>query len=346
MKANAEAERYPGIIKERLGIEVTTQCNIDCSHCFARAGISEPSSLSIELAKEIIGEGYSMGYRHLHITGGEPLLWEGLLEILDYGFELGYKTVFLNTNGTLLTKKVNRQLAKYHGLSVSVSLEGTEALHEHLRGVGFYAQTVRGIERALDAGINLDIFTTACKSLLPELPHFAEDLIQNFPGIDYLTLIQLISPNNGLFALSEELLEPEDFLKLVDKVSLLNLMGLRTHLLNNPLAFVASKLLKIHWVPRSEPLYSEGSLIVKANRDICFSHSSEDSFGKFDSNMIAKVLTSKGYRKGVAPDEKTCPSCQYFELCMENGMIRPSEFYWNIHSGVPYCQKVLNSIEQ
>ena len=79
--------------KERLSIEVTTRCNSACSYCFVRAGASKHSSLSVDIVKEIIVDGFSTGYRHLHITGGEPLLWEGLFEILDYAFEIGFKTI-------------------------------------------------------------------------------------------------------------------------------------------------------------------------------------------------------------------------------------------------------------
>ncbi|MBL7224703.1 MAG: radical SAM protein [Desulfobacteraceae bacterium] len=344
MNGNVEAESYPGVIEERLSIEVTTHCNIDCSHCFARAGMSKRTSLSVDLVKEIIDEGYNVGYRHLHITGGEPLLWEGLFEALDYAFDVGYQTVFLNTNGTVLTEDVSSRLTTYDGLSISVSLEGTEALHDHLRGEGSYSRTVRGIERALDGDIGLCIFATACKSLLPELSHFTDNLYKKFPNIEDLTLIQLIPAGDGVFSLSEELLEPEDFLQLVDMVSLLNLLGQRTRFLNNPLAYVASKLLKILWIPRSAPLYSEGSMIVMANRDICLSHSSRDSFGKYELGIIEKILASDGYRKAVAPDGITCPPCKYAELCIENGMDRPSEWCWVIQPDVPYCQAVLDSV--
>jgi MoaA/NifB/PqqE/SkfB family radical SAM enzyme len=344
MNRNVEEETYPGVIEERLGIEVTTHCNIDCLHCFARAGNAEHLSLPIEIVKDIIIEGYNIGYRHLHITGGEPLLWKGLFEVLDYAFDMEYQTVFLNTNGTLLSEDVCSKLAVYDGLSISVSLEGTESIHDRLRGEASFRRTVQGIERALGAAIDLSVFSTACKSLLPELPHFADDLYKKFPGIKYLTLIQLIPITDGVFALSEELLEPADFLQLVDTVSLLNLLGHRTCFLNNPLAYVASKLLKILWIPRSAPLYSEGSMIVMANRDMCLSHSSRASFGKFESGMIGKVLASGEYKKAVAPDETTCPSCKYATFCTENGMIRPPEWCWDIHSDGLYCLKVLNSV--
>ena len=343
MKNKIGALSFGGVLNNRLSIEVTTRCNIDCTHCFARAGVSKTSSLPLEVAKRIIAEGYHIGYRHLHITGGEPLIWDELFEALDYAFFLGYQTVFLNTNGTLLTNHFSGKLAAYGGVSVSVSLEGSEALHDYMRGKDSYTAALQGIEKAIDDDIPLSIFTTACKSLLPELPNFADKLYMKFPRIKELVLIQLISPKNDYFPLSDELLEPEDLLQLIDTVSLLNLLGLRTRFLNNPLVCVAAKLLRILWVPHSEPLFSEGSMIVMANRDMRLSHSSRGNFGKYELGMIENVLASDGYRNAVAPDGKTCPLCKYFELCKESGMVRPSEGFWNTQSDVLYCQKVLDS---
>lgn len=342
MTDNLGQEIYHDCRKETLGIEVTTYCNSACSHCFARAGIFERSSLSIELVKDIITEGYNAAYHHLHITGGEPLLWEGLFGVLDCAFDLGYETVFLNTNGKLLSEAVCKRFVSYEGLSVSVSLDGPEALHDRVRGEGSYRLTVKNIEKALDVGLDLFIFTTVRKSLLKGLPHFADEIYKRFPGIKYLSLIQLIRVKDDTFDLSKELLDPDDFLKLVWTVSLLNVYGLQTHVLNNPLACVASKLLKMPWIPHSHPLYREGSIIVMANRDITLSHSSRDSFGKFEAGMLIKVLDSDVYRDATVPDKATCSTCKYHRVCMENSMLRPSEWFRDVHAEVPYCKKVLD----
>jgi len=341
MNQDSKGKTCPAFGEERLGVEVTTHCNSACLHCFVRAGSSGRSSLSLDVVKGIIAEGFGAGYRHLHITGGEPLLWEWLFDTLDRCFAMGYKAVSMNTNGTLLTKDATRKLAAYDGLSISVSLEGTQVLHDRLRGEGSYGRTIRGIEKAIDAGIDLAIFTTVRRSLIPSLPEFADGLYRNFPGINYLTLIQLIRVNDGFFALSEELLEPEDFLELVRTVACLNLCGLKTEVLKNPLVNVAAKLLGMPWIPRAYPLYREGSMVVKANRHLSLSHSIKDSFGRYRPGMIHKVLASDAYRKAVKPDETVCPSCKHLEVCRENGMVRPSEGCRSMHGNTPYCVRVL-----
>jgi MoaA/NifB/PqqE/SkfB family radical SAM enzyme len=344
MKGNTEEEICPGVGQEALAIEVTTRCNGSCSHCFARSGISRRSSLSVDLVKEIIVEGYDTGYRHLHVTGGEPLLWKGLFEVLDYGFGVGYQTIFINTNGTLMTEEIAKRLADYGNLSISISLDGPEDLHNRIRGKGSHRRMMRGIETALKWGNDLTIFTTVTKSLLLELPHFVDDVYKKFPTIGSLILIQLICITNGAFALSEELLEPQDFIRLVRMVALLNVGGLRTIVKKNPLANVVSKMLEIPWIPWVPPLYREGCMIVMANRHIAVVHSSRNSLGRYKPGMIRKVLASGRYRRTVAPDQATCPSCKYAKLCKENGMIRPPQGLGDLYADTPYCRQVLEKI--
>jgi MoaA/NifB/PqqE/SkfB family radical SAM enzyme len=344
MRRNFQEEFHVGVREGYLSIEVTTRCNSTCVHCFARAGNRGRLSLSVSLVKEIIAEGFRTGYRHLHLTGGEPLLWQGLWEALDSAFARGYETVFLNTNGTLLTKGVSRRLAEYHGLLISVSLERTEEFHDDLRGEGSYRRASQGIESALNAGVGLYVFALATRSLIPNLAYFAEETYKNFPSIRSLTLVPLARVQNTAFSLGKEFLAPEQFLRLVRTVSLLNLYGLRTGMLNDPLINVASRLMEIPWIPQARPLNHMGSIIVLANRSMGSSHSSRDRFGKYAPSMIQEVLASDDYRKAVGPDETICPSCKYIEACRESGLVRPSQYEWGMNHGAPYCKRVLDRI--
>jgi MoaA/NifB/PqqE/SkfB family radical SAM enzyme len=342
MKQISKTDQLQGGREATLGIEVTNRCNSFCSHCFVRAAITEYSSLPVGLVKNIISDGHDLNYRHLHITGGEPLFWDGLWEALDYASDIGYQTIFLNTNGTGMTAAVCRRLASYRGLAISVSMEGPEALHDRVRGEGSFRQTCECIEKVIDAGIDLFIFTTVRKSLIQDLLNFVHETYNKFAGIHYLTLIQLIRVADDTFDLSKEVLEPEDFLQLVQAAALLNLCGFKTYILSNPLAGVASKLLEMPWIPRSHPLYRHGSIFVKANRDISLSHSDSGSFGKYEPGIISKALSSEAYLNSTAPDKAICPACQYSKLCLENGMVRPSEWYRDMHPETPYCKRVLD----
>jgi sulfatase maturation enzyme AslB (radical SAM superfamily) len=344
MSATNPTGTLTSVIEESLCIEVTTQCNSDCLHCFVHAGVAERPSLSDDVVKQIITEGYVAGYRGLHITGGEPLLWEGLFRALDYAFEIGYRTTTLNTNGWLLTETIAKKLAAYNGLSISVSLDGPKKLHDRLRGKGAYRQAVAGINRAIEAGVDLRIFTVARKSLLPVLPHFSNDLFNRYDGIKHLTLIQLIGGKDNGIGVTEELLDPNDFLQLVQTVALLNLCGLVVTVKNNQLVNIVSKLLNMPWVPQAHPLCSHGSMVIKADGNICLSHSSRDSFGKYAPGMIQKVLSSDEYWLRAGPNQSECPACKYSELCSANGMVQPWEHRMSASPQTPYCRKVLDKV--
>jgi MoaA/NifB/PqqE/SkfB family radical SAM enzyme len=324
-----------------LSVEVTTRCNSSCSHCFVRARGPRISSLGPGLVKTLAREGYDAGYRHLHVTGGEPLLWNRLVGVFDYAFALGYQKAFLNTNGTLLTREVSRKLAAYNGLAISVSLQGPRRLHECVRGKGSYDRALKGIDNAMSAGLPVHIFTTVGRSLIPDLPHFADWLFSAFPDIKRLTLIQLIRVPGDVFDLSREVLSPDDFLRLVRMVSLLNVYGLKVDLLNNPLAAVASRALKMPRMPPSSPLYQPGSIMVTADKRITLAHSTTDYFGVYEPGILSTIIGSDGYCRAVSPDRLICRDCVYSPLCNIEGMVRPSEWYRDMFQQVPYCRRVL-----
>lgn len=324
-----------------LSVEVTTHCNSSCSHCFVRARGPRRSTLALDLAQTLVREGYEAGYRHLHITGGEPLLWGGLPRILDCAFALGYQTAFLNTNGTLLTGEFSRQLAAYSGLAISVSLQGPRRLHDRIRGGGSYDRALKGVENAMSAGLPVYIFTTVGRSLIPDLPRFAEETFIAFPDMKQLTFIQLIRVPGDVFDLSKEVLPPDDFLRLVRMASLLNLYGLNVALLNNPLAPVASKVLGMPRVPSSPPLYRPGSAMITAEKRITLAHSTTDDFGTYEPGTLSKIMNSVDYCHAVSEDRLICPNCVYSSLCSMEGMVKPSEWYRDMFPQVPYCRRVL-----
>ncbi|MBL0716118.1 MAG: radical SAM protein [Desulfosarcina sp.] len=330
--------------KARLSIEVTKRCNSSCVYCFAGAGETNSAEIPLELFKEIILQGYNAAYRHLHITGGEPLLYRDIFEGLDYAIDLGYESILLNTNGILLNKQLCQRLASYPGLTMTISLEGTEALHDRYRGNGSYQKTIRGLENGLEAGIDIIIFTIACKSLLPDLASFADDLFSRFPGINYLTLIRLVSTAGDSSPLHKEFLAPGDFIELVHIVSLINLYGLRTVLMNEPLINVACKMLGMSWVPKSKGLCHKGNLIVMADLSIYLFHTGRECCGNYESDSINRILASSRYKQATAPDKRVCPACKYAVLCSDGGLSRPTEWHMDKLMDSHYCKTVLDLI--
>ncbi len=336
--------RPTGSPSHNLGIELTTRCNSNCRRCFARAGLAQEASLTPARAKAIWAEGHALGYRHLHLTGGEPLLWPGLFELLAAVFAHGCRSVFLNSNGTLFTPQTVRRLARHEDLAVSVSLQGRATQHDRVRGSGSFRQARRGIRAALDAGLDVTIFMVVGKRLLTGLAALASRTYEEFAGITRLTLIQMIRVREDRHDASSQLLDPDDFLRLVRTVASLNLFGIKTDVLNNPLVNVAADLLQMPWIPPSQPLHRPGRLMIRANGNITLAHSTWESYGHYQPGMLGRVLASRQYRRAVAADVEICPACRFVDHCRSHGMLRPSDARVNLLPGKLYCREVLSRI--
>ncbi len=329
---------------ENLSIEVTTRCTSICTHCFVLSGCVEHHDLDYETVSSILREGYEIGYRHLHITGGEPLLWVYLFDILNDAVSMGYESIFLNTNRFLLDSKTLQQLESIKGLSLSISLLGFEAIHDTFRGYHSFKKTTQAIEIALCNNIPVYLFCVIGKSLLPHVPHFIQWALRKFPGIKEITLIQLIRVSEDAGNVCNELLSPDDFLSLVRMISLLNIYGFPVSLLENPLAAVAAQLLQLPWFQNPPHLIRPGRLTIKADKSITIAHSSCQSLGRYSRGELYRILTSEVYLHEVEEDHGTCFSCNHVAVCRKAGMQHPSYLFRDMNENIPYCKRVLDSI--
>ncbi len=345
MRSALPGEIALAIGEESIGIEVTTRCNGACGHCFARAGRERAIDLDAATAMAIAEEGRAIGYRHLHITGGEPLLWGPLFELIHHASDLGYESVFINTNGTLLDDDAAKRLTTRGGfVTLSISIQGPEDIHDRMRGPGSHGAAVDGMERALASGIPVYVFTAVGRSLLAGLPRFAEDLFNRHPGARELTLIQMIRVHGDAFDLTGELLSPAEFISLVKMAALLNLWGLRVAILRNPLATVVSGALSIPWIAPSAPLHRGGGIMIMADGSLTCAHSTRDSLGGYGRGALSGALASTAYLASVMPDDGACGGCRHLPLCSENGMLRPSEGNRDMDGSSPFCVRVLDAV--
>ena len=332
---------------EGVSIEVTTKCNLNCTHCFALAGISNKENLHWNKAVDIAAEGFSLGFRLLHITGGEPFLWKHIFQLISYALDLGYTQIIINTNATLLSDEICRKLSDYNEkIALTCSINGDESIHESVRGAGTYQKTYNGIENALKYNINVNIYTTVEKKLLPVLPVFVETLFRNFSGLKNLFLIQLRKSVDVQSSVFKKMLSPDDFIKLVQIAGLLSLKGYPVNILENPLSNVVANYLNMNWFPQSPAITRYGKIIVLSNGNITANHSSRISYGYYSDGMLAKVLRSEQYRNDVHSNSTMCPSCEFFSVCRANGMVHSSSTeHNNSQDENLFCRKVLQICE-
>lgn len=87
-----------------LRLAVTDRCNLRCFYCMPEAGITyvkRQELLSNEEMLRIVRVLSGLGIEKVRITGGEPFVRRGMMDLLWSLSELGLKQINLTTNGTL-----------------------------------------------------------------------------------------------------------------------------------------------------------------------------------------------------------------------------------------------------
>jgi len=171
-----------GPLRCYLGIE--PRCNLQCVFCGPRDLHSSPRRPSEECEAFLIREIAESGAFQVQLTGGEICLrgWK-LLRTLDHLAEQGL-SVLISTNGVWNHIKepaaFATELTKYPILQVKVSIEGTEAFHDSVRGQGNYREAVGTLRLLSGLGlpvrINATLLRSSCSSeQLRHLVHLAAE---------------------------------------------------------------------------------------------------------------------------------------------------------------------------
>ncbi|MBU4331491.1 MAG: radical SAM protein [Planctomycetes bacterium] len=127
-----------------LQLYLTNKCNLKCCHCYIDAGTKNKKELTISQWENILDE-YSNTYEgKVTFTGGEPLLYPGIYDLLKKAKSNGL-TVELFTNGTLINEKNVKKVVEYLDM-VQVSLDGASAqINDKIRGNGVWKKVVHAV---------------------------------------------------------------------------------------------------------------------------------------------------------------------------------------------------------
>lgn len=139
-----------------LRISVTDLCNLRCSYCMPADGIRKKEHqdiLRLEDIENIVRVAVRLGIDKVRITGGEPLVRKGIVELIERlaGID-GLKDLSMTTNGILL-KKYARDLKKAGLNRVNISIDSlNRTKYRKITRCGNLEDVLEGIEIAQEAG--------------------------------------------------------------------------------------------------------------------------------------------------------------------------------------------------
>lgn len=141
-----------------LRISVTDRCNLRCRYCMPEEGVQQlkhQDILSFEEIVDITNEAVKLGIEKVRITGGEPLVRKGIVNLVRMisGIQ-GIKDLSLTTNAILLEDMAKPLYdAGLKRINISLDTVDPDEYYEITRG-GDIKKVIRGIVAAQKAGMN------------------------------------------------------------------------------------------------------------------------------------------------------------------------------------------------
>jgi MoaA/NifB/PqqE/SkfB family radical SAM enzyme len=151
-----------------IALSPTMRCNYKCGGCYSR-GRREDQELAPDEIDRLFGEAREMGVAAVVLTGGEPLLCEGILNIVARYRRLLF---FLITNGSLVTEALARQIADVGNVILLVSIEGFLSDTDGRRKQGAHEVALRALDTLSNAGA---CFGFAAMSTAVNIEHIPSD---------------------------------------------------------------------------------------------------------------------------------------------------------------------------
>lgn len=322
----AERSRSTGGISSVIWL-LTYRCNLNCIHCYEQGTSSE--ELTTEDCLKIIDKLERAGKPLLFISGGEPLLREDLIKLLEELKGRGFR-VILSTNGTLISDELAERLS---GLvsNVSLPLYGPEEFHDAFtRARGSYCKVIRSLA-LLRSSVGLTLKSVVTRSTSRHLDHLIE-LALKF-GVGSIYLCDLL-PRPGM---EGEVLGRNEWRKLVEELIRISLdTGIEMDIGLHPSAAIYA-LMRLGYSAseigeklRSKRLAKEGMgfISLAPNGDVLVSNYAPDlRIGNLLEESPDDLLKKELYlRLGDSGSIKgKCSSCPLLDVC--GGSRAKAHFY-------------------
>jgi cyclic pyranopterin phosphate synthase len=168
------------VIKDKYGrtfrtlrVSLTNHCNLGCVYCVAgdedmqrHNASGKNAALTVPGLLEIIARLHGqLQLDTIRLTGGEPLLYHGLVDLVRGIRTMGIPHIKLTTNGFLL-ERLAIPLKEAGMGSVNVSLDAVdEAVFSRMSRRHSVERIVKGIDAAREAGLSVKINTVMMKGM-------------------------------------------------------------------------------------------------------------------------------------------------------------------------------------
>jgi radical SAM protein with 4Fe4S-binding SPASM domain len=175
--------------------DITSRCNLKCKHCYNAEKYDETTfNLSFEDCVQAVDEISEAGFEQIQFVGGEPLMAENFISIVDYIISKDLR-VSLTTNGWFLDQ-FGIDLVNLGVSSIFVSIDGTtKEINDAVRGNGTFQRVIKNFKdlaqyiKKHDSNTILGISYTITKKNFSDLPNILKFAVELNAGGIFLSFL-------------------------------------------------------------------------------------------------------------------------------------------------------------
>lgn len=314
-----------GIKLDQIKILVTSECNLNCTHCF-RSFDKNSYLISDEKLIEIVDFAIFTSCKSVSFSGGEFFTHPFAYDLLDYCFKKNLKVKIL-TNATRIEKP--NFFEKYRGtdlLSFQISLDGMRENHDRRRGKGNFDLTISNVKKLKSYGFNITVSVTLDQINMYDIVNILE--IPYFDDFNFLPVAFAGEKvKQGRPILDDAYSEYEDIIRLV----------------------YSSKINKIDESSRCRMFPYQLGIRYDGNvypcavaRDygiFCLGNINDKSIMEIVNEYIktSKAQELLNYMNNVIPE---CNECVSKDICNRGCRARAYKFFGKLLSPDPFCCKL------
>lgn len=209
-----------------LRVSVTDNCNLRCIYCMDEKNnkfLKNDEKLTDDEIYKVIKESANLGIKKVRITGGEPLVRQGIVKLISKINTIpGIEEIYLTTNGILLADMID-ELAVNGLKGVNISLDSLkEERFNKLTRLGKLDKVLKAIDKAIDLGIKVKLNTVIVNDInKDEILDFVKLTIEKPIDVRFIELMPLGEGEyfyeNGYFNISKLINDIDELYKIEDE---------------------------------------------------------------------------------------------------------------------------------
>ena len=208
-------------------ISLTDKCNLRCVYCMPEDKVYENNlindTLSFNDYKFIINGLSQVGIKKIKFTGGEPLLYPHLIELIKYAhYECNIDDISITTNGIGLNE-IAYELKRSGFKSVNISLDSLKSYkYKSITRGGNLTDVLKSINRCLELGIKVKINCVVIKRFNDDEVYDFIEMANYYPiDVRFIELMPLGEGEyfyeNGYFNISNFINDIDELYKIEDE---------------------------------------------------------------------------------------------------------------------------------